>query len=133
MNEPRPYLQILQHEGTMFPKRFDQAEDARIFRGDAVGDGGRDADDFLEHLDKGVVFVLARFNLAGFHAEGGFEVHSLHSVVVFSGLYRGRWTERRGLGENKDWGGVPIWYGGDVLCEVCDPFRCLDRGHGVMH
>ena len=94
--EARSYLQILQHERAMFPKRFDQAEDARILGGDTVGDGGRDADDFLEHLDKGVVFVLARFNLAGFHAEGGFEVHSLRSVVFFSGVYRGRWTERRG-------------------------------------
>ena len=79
----------------MFPKRFDQAEDARILGGDTVGDGGRDADDFLEHLDKGVVFVLARFDLAGFHAEGGFEVHSLHSGVGLVACTGVRWTERR--------------------------------------
>ena len=72
---------MLQHERAMFPKRFDQAEDARILGRDAVGNGRRDADDFLEHLDKGVVFVFARFDLAGFHAEGGFEVHPLRSVV----------------------------------------------------
>ena len=82
--ESGSYLQILQHKRTMFPKRFDQAEDARILGGDAVGNGRRDANDFLEHLDKAVVFVLARFDLAGLHAEGGFEVHSLHSVVVLA-------------------------------------------------
>ena len=64
----------------MFAKRLDQSEHTRILGRDAVGDGRGDADDFLEHFDKGVVFVLAGFDLAGFHAERGFEVHSLQST-----------------------------------------------------
>ncbi len=75
------YLQILQHQRTVFAKRPDQRDDARILGRDAVSDGRGDADDLLEHLDKGVVFVLAGFDLAGFHAEGGFEVHSLLSAI----------------------------------------------------
>lgn len=74
------YLQIFQHERTVFSKRLDQVDDAWVLGRDAVGDGRRDADDFLEHLDKSVVFVLAGFDLAGFHAEGGFEVHALGSA-----------------------------------------------------
>ena len=81
VNEKETYLQVLQHEGTVFPKRLDQSGHAWILGRDAVSDGGRDADDFLEHLDESVVFVLAGFDLAGFHAEGGFEVHSLASVL----------------------------------------------------
>ena len=65
----------------MSPERLDQAEHARILGRDAVGDGRGDADDLLQHLDKGVVFVLARFDLAGFHAEGGGEVEALESAV----------------------------------------------------
>ena len=65
----------------MFAERLDEAKDAGVFGRDAVGDGRGDADDFLEHLDKGVVFVLAGFHLPGFHAEGGLEVHSLPSAV----------------------------------------------------
>lgn len=64
------YLQVLQDKGTVFPKSLDESEDAGVLGGDAVGDGGRDADDFLEHFDKGVVAVLAGFHLPGFHAEG---------------------------------------------------------------
>lgn len=58
------YLQILQHEGTMFAKSLDESEDAWILGRDAVGDGWGDADDFLEHFDKGVVFAFAGFHLA---------------------------------------------------------------------
>ena len=65
----------------MLAKCFDQGKNARILGRNAVGDGRGNADDFLEHLDKGVVLVLARFHLAGFHAEGGFEVQSLESAV----------------------------------------------------
>ena len=75
------YLQVLQDQGPMFAKRLDQAEHARIFRRDAVGDGRGDADDLLEHLHEGVVSVLARFDLAGFHAERGGEVEALESAV----------------------------------------------------
>lgn len=65
----------------MLPKRLHQTEDAWILGRDTVGDGRGDTDDFLEHFDEGVVFVFAGFDLTGFHAEGGFEVHSLHSVL----------------------------------------------------
>ncbi len=58
----------------MFAERLDESDDAWVLVRDAVGDGGRDADDFLEHFDEGVVFVVAGFDLAGFHAEGGGEV-----------------------------------------------------------
>ena len=65
----------------MFTKRLHQGHHTRILGRDAVSNGRRDADDFLEHFDKGVVFVFAGFDLAGFHAEGAFEVHSLHPVL----------------------------------------------------
>ena len=65
----------------MFAERFYETEHARILGRDTIGDGRGDADDLLEHLDKGVVFVLARFDLAGFHAEGGGEVEALESAV----------------------------------------------------
>lgn len=64
----------------MFAEGGDEGDGAGVLGRDAVGDGGGDADDFLEHLDEGVVFVLAGFDLAGFHAEGGFEVHPLQSA-----------------------------------------------------
>lgn len=64
----------------MFAEGGEQGEGAGVLGRDAVGDGGGDADDFLEHLDEGVVFVFAGFDLAGFHAEGGFEVHPLQSA-----------------------------------------------------
>ena len=69
----------------MFAKSLNESDDAWILGRDAVSDGRGDADDFLEHFDKGVVFVLAGFDLAGFHAEGGFEVHSLGSVFWWVG------------------------------------------------
>lgn len=69
----------------MFAKSLDESDDAWILGRDAVSDGWGDANDFLEHLDKGVVFVLAAFDLAGFHAEGGVEVHSLGSVFWWIG------------------------------------------------
>lgn len=75
------YLQVLQDKRAVFAECLDEAEHAWVLGRDAVGDGRGDADDFLEHLDKGVVFVLAGFDLAGFHAEGGLEVHSLLSAV----------------------------------------------------
>ena len=75
------YLQVLQDKGAVFAECLDEAEHAWVLGRDAVGDGRGDADDFLEHLDKGIVFVLAGFDLAGFHAEGGLEVHSLLSAV----------------------------------------------------
>ena len=78
------HLQVLQHERAVFAERLDESEHAWILGRDAVGDGRGDADDFLEHLDEGVVFVVAGFDLARFHAEGGFEVHSLHSVGIVS-------------------------------------------------
>ena len=65
----------------MCAKRLDESEHARILGRDAVGDGSRDADDLLEHFEKGVGFVLAGADLAGFHAEGAFEVHPLLSAV----------------------------------------------------
>ena len=65
----------------MFAECLDEAEHAWVLGRDAVSDGWGDADDLLEHLDKGVIFVLASFDLAGFHAEGGLEVHSLLSAL----------------------------------------------------
>ena len=67
----------------MVAKGLDESADAGVLGRDAVGDGGRDADDFLEHFDKGIGFVLAGAHLAGFHAEGALEVHSLLSAVGF--------------------------------------------------
>lgn len=64
----------------MFAEGGDEGDDAGVLGRDAVGDGRGDADDLLEHLDEGVGFVLAGFDLAGFHAEGGFEVHALQSA-----------------------------------------------------
>ena len=64
----------------MFTERLHQTSHARILGRDAVGDGRRDADDLLEHLDKRVVSVLARLDLAGFHAEGSGEVEALEST-----------------------------------------------------
>ena len=119
----------------MFAERLDQAEHARILGRDAVGDGRGDADDLLEHLDTGVVFVLARLDLAGLHAEGGGEVETLESaveLVMRPGIARQGRGEReksgRGLGEE-----IPVWNGGDVLGEVGDPLCCLDGGHCMMH
>ena len=65
----------------MLAKGLDKSEYAGILGCNTVGDGRGDADYFLQHLDKGVVSVLASLYLAGFHAEGGFEVHPLLSVV----------------------------------------------------
>lgn len=79
------YLQILQHKRTVFAERLDESDEAWVLGRDAVGNGRGDADDFLEHLDKGVVFVLAGFDLAGFHAEGAFEVHTLHPALCLAG------------------------------------------------
>ena len=81
------YLQVFQDEGTVFAEGLDQAADGGILGRDAVRDGRSDADDFLEHFDKGVVFVLAGFDLAGFHAEGGFEVHPLLPARRVSDVY----------------------------------------------
>ena len=75
------YLQVLQNERTVFAERLHETEHARIFGRDAVGDGRGNADDLLEHLNKGVAFVFARFDLAGFHAEGGGEIEALQSAV----------------------------------------------------
>ena len=75
-----PHLQVLQDQGPVFAEGGDEGEGAGVLGRDAVGDGRGDADDFLEHLDECVVFVLAGFDLAGFHAEGGFEVHPLQSA-----------------------------------------------------
>lgn len=100
VNGKETCLQVLQHEGTVFPKRLDQSEHAWILGRDAVSDGGRDADDFLEHLDESVVFVLAGFDLAGFHAEGGFEVHSLASVWWVS-VRVALGDEERGMGRRE--------------------------------
>ena len=89
---------MLQNEGTAFAKGLGQTQDAWIFGRDAVGDGRGHPDDFLEHFDKGVIFVLAGFDLAVFHAEGGFEVHSSCSVVwmVSQGFCFGREKEGNG-------------------------------------
>lgn len=82
------HLQMLQDERTVFPEGLDQSDDARVLGRDAVRDGRRDADDFLEHFDEGIIFVFARLDLAGVHAEGGFEVHSLLSVRLLAAFGR---------------------------------------------
>lgn len=121
----------------MFAKRLDQSDDAGILGRDAVSDGRGDADDFLEHFDKGVVFVFAGFDLAGFHAEGGFEVHSLGSVfggwvsvrLCFGKLEMGRETGRK---DGREWD-MPVGYGGYMLREIRNPFCRLDGSHRMMH
>ena len=65
----------------MFAERLYETEHARIFGRDAVGDGRGNADDLLEHFDKGVVSVFARFDLARFHAERSRDVEVLQSAV----------------------------------------------------
>ena len=113
---------MLQDERSVLPEGLDQGDDARVLGRDAVRDGRRDADDFLEHSDEGVVFVFARLDLAGVHAEGGFEVHSLLSVRLLAAFERG-WGGR----------GILVWDGGDVLRESRHPFCCFDGGHCVVH
>ena len=113
----------------MLPKRFNETDDAWILGRDAVSDRRCDADDFLQHFDKRVVFVLAGSDLAGFHAEGGFEVHSLHAVAIVNNAYEYFLPDK----ERRLWRGVPVRYGRDVLREICYPFCCLDGGRCMMH
>ena len=119
----------------MFAERLHEAEHARILGRNAIGDGRSDADDLLEHLDKGVIFVLARFDLAGFHAEGGGEVEALKSAVesvVRAGVVD-QGGRRAGKGREFWEREIPVWNGGDVLGEVGDPLCRLDGGHCMMH
>ena len=63
-------LPTIRHRAfTVTPESPDEGLDGRELGRDAVGDGGRDAHHFLEHLDVGVGGGGAGFDLAGFHAE----------------------------------------------------------------
>ena len=49
----RRLLQILQDQRPPRAKSFHEGEDSRVFVDDGLGDGGGDADDFLEHARVG--------------------------------------------------------------------------------
>ena len=73
----RRFLQILQNQWTVSAEGFGEGEDGGVSVDDGLSDGGRNADDFLQHFGIGVGFVVAGSHLAWFGTEGGGEVHAL--------------------------------------------------------
>ena len=81
----RRLLQILQDQRPIRAEGFHESEDSGVFVDDGLGDGGGDADDFLEHARVGGGFVVAGADLAGVHAEGCGEGHADVSVYWGAG------------------------------------------------
>ncbi len=112
----KAYLEIFESSRTFALEAMNQFHHTRVLCRNAVGDRSSDADNFLKHFDIGIFSVVAGFYLTDVHAEACVHVHTLGAVTDLA--YRERLVFQLVI--------LPIWYSGDVLCEVRNPFCSLE-------